>query len=135
MTLQNFQTVLLPQSGAQFSTSVQAQRVPLSVFNSFAVGASVSLICVALGTFAGYAFARFGKARFLRVSLWALLLTRMTPALTLVLPFFIVLPHPRAHRHANRPHHRLFVVPAAAQRLDDDAAISKACPRASTARR
>ena len=87
--MQNFQTVLLPQSGAQFSTSVQAQRVPLSVFNSFAVGASVSLICVALGTFAGYAFARFGKARFFRVSLWALLLTRMTPALTLVLPFFI----------------------------------------------
>ena len=36
LTLQNFQTVLLPQSGAQFSTSVQAQRVPLSVFNSFA---------------------------------------------------------------------------------------------------
>jgi multiple sugar transport system permease protein len=89
ITLQNFQTVLLPESGAQFSTSVQARRVPLSIFNSFVVGASVSLICVALGTFAGYAFARFGKARFFRVSLWALLLTRMTPALTLVLPFFI----------------------------------------------
>jgi multiple sugar transport system permease protein len=44
---------------------------------------------VALGIFAGYAFARFGKARFFRASLWALLLTRMTPALTLVLPFFI----------------------------------------------
>ena len=42
-----------------------------------------------LGTFAGYAFARFGNARFFRVSLWTLLLTRMTPALTLVLPFFI----------------------------------------------
>ncbi len=89
ITLQNFQTVLLPQSGAQFSTSVQARRVPLSIFNSFVVGASVSIICVALGTFAGYAFARFGKARFFRVSLWTLLLTRMTPALTLVLPFFI----------------------------------------------
>jgi multiple sugar transport system permease protein len=89
ITLQNFQTVLLPDSGAQFSTSVQARRVPLSIFNSFVVGASVSLVCVALGTFAGYAFARFGKARFFRVSLWALLFTRMTPALTLVLPFFI----------------------------------------------
>jgi multiple sugar transport system permease protein len=89
ITLQNFQTVLLPESGAQFSTSVQAKRVPLSIFNSFVIGASVSLVCVVLGTFAGYAFARFGKARFFRVSLWALLLTRMTPALTLVLPFFI----------------------------------------------
>jgi ABC-type glycerol-3-phosphate transport system permease component len=89
LTLQNFHTVLLPQSGAQFSTSVQARRVPLSILNSFVVGASVSVICVALGLFAGYAFARFGKARFFRASLWALLLTRMTPALTLVLPFFI----------------------------------------------
>ncbi len=90
LTLQNFQTVLLPQSGASFSTSVQARRVPLSLFNSFVVGASVAAISVGLGTFAGYAFARHGRLRFFGGSLWALLLTRMTPALTLVLPFFIL---------------------------------------------
>jgi multiple sugar transport system permease protein len=89
ITWQNFQTVLLPQSGAAFSTSVQAKRVPLALLNSFVVGAVVSAICVALGSFAGYAFARYGRRPFFGASLWALLLTRMTPALTLVLPFFI----------------------------------------------
>jgi multiple sugar transport system permease protein len=90
LTLDSFKTVLMPQLGSTFSTSVQAERVPLSLFNSFVVGACVALICVILGTFAGYAFARHGKARFFSASLWMLLLTRMTPGLTLVLPFFIV---------------------------------------------
>ena len=45
-----------------------------------------------LGTFAGYAFARHGRAALLqRISLSGLLLlTRMTPGLTLVLPFFVI---------------------------------------------
>jgi multiple sugar transport system permease protein len=89
-TLDNFKTVLMPQLGSSFSTSVQAERVPLALANSFLVGACVALISVALGAFAGYAFARYGKARFFSVSLWMLLLTRMTPGLTLVLPFFII---------------------------------------------
>lgn len=89
VTLQNFQTVLMPRLGSHFSTSVQAERVPLALLNSFIVGAVVAAICVALGTFAGYAFARNAKKRFFGTSLWMLLLTRMTPPLTLVLPFFI----------------------------------------------
>ena len=89
LTLQNFRTVLMPESATGFSTSVQAKRVPLSLLNSFVVGASVAVISVGLGTFAGYAFARYGRARFFGASLWMLLLTRMTPPLTLVLPFFI----------------------------------------------
>ncbi len=88
-TLQNFETVLMPKVNGQFSTSVQAQRVPLSLLNSLLVGASVAVICVVLGTFAGYAFSRHSRSRFFSGSLWALLLTRMTPGLTLVLPFFI----------------------------------------------
>ncbi len=90
LTLQNFHTVLMPNSGSGFSTSVQAQRVPLSLINSFVVGTCVALISVVLGTFAGYAFARHSKARLFSASLWVLLLTRMTPGLTLVLPFFII---------------------------------------------
>ncbi len=89
-TLENFKTVLLPQISTGFSTSVQAKRVPLSLFNSFVVGACVALISIVLGTFAGYVFARFGKKRFFNVSIWILLLTRMTPGLTLVLPFFVI---------------------------------------------
>ncbi len=89
LTLDNFVSVLLPGSVAGQVSSVQAERVPLSVLNSFLVGASVAAISVALGTLAGYAFARHEKAPAFRISLWALLLTRMTPGLTLVLPFFI----------------------------------------------
>lgn len=86
LTLENYRSVLL----AQGTTSVQAARVPLSLLNSFIIGIVVSVINVALGTFAGYGFARYAASRFFTVSLWALLLTRMVPALTLVLPFFVI---------------------------------------------
>ncbi|MGI3900686.1 MAG: ABC transporter permease subunit [Janthinobacterium lividum] len=89
-TLENFKTVLMPQISAGFSTSVQAKRVPLSLFNSLVVGACVALISVVLGTFSGYAFARYGRKRFFGASIWILMLTRMTPGLTLVLPFFVI---------------------------------------------
>ena len=89
-TLENFKTVLMPQISAGFSTSVQAKRVPLSLFNSLVVGACVALISVVLGTFSGYAFARYGRKRFFGASIWLLMLTRMTPGLTLVLPFFVI---------------------------------------------
>ncbi len=87
ITFDNFISVLSAQGS---TTSVQAKRVPLSLFNSFLVGAVVSVVNVALGTLAGYAFARYGRQRFFATSLWALLLTRMIPALTLVLPFFVI---------------------------------------------
>lgn len=86
LTFENYRMVLM----AEGTTSVQAQRVPLSLFNSFVIGAIVSVVNVALGTLAGYGFARYGNHRFFSVSLWVLLLTRMVPALTLVLPFFII---------------------------------------------
>ena len=38
----------------------------------------------------GYAYARHGKGRLMNGSLWALMMTRMTPSLALILPFFIV---------------------------------------------
>jgi multiple sugar transport system permease protein len=87
ITLDNYASVLAANSG---TTSVQAKRVPLSLVNSLIVGVIVSVINVALGTLAGYAFARHGHRRFFGASLWALMLTRMIPGLTLVLPFFIL---------------------------------------------
>ncbi|MFP5076075.1 ABC transporter permease subunit [Rhizobium sp. YIM 134829] len=86
LTLENYRMVLM----AEGTTSVQAQRVPISLWNSFVIGAIVSVVNVALGTFAGYGFARYADRRFFAASLWALLLTRMIPGLTLVLPFFII---------------------------------------------
>ncbi len=87
LTLENYRAVLWPDGG---TTSVQAARVPLSILNSLLVGVTVAIVNVALGTLAGYAFARHAGRRFFSVSLWALLLTRMVPALTLVLPFFVL---------------------------------------------
>ena len=89
LTLDNFRTVLLPETGGE-TVSVQAKRVPLSLMNSFIVAAAVVAITAALAPFAGYVFARWPKATSFRIGLWALLMTRMTPALTLVLPFFVI---------------------------------------------
>ncbi|MGH7155298.1 MAG: ABC transporter permease subunit, partial [Acetobacteraceae bacterium] len=88
ITLENYRSVLFP-SGIGAS-SVQARRVPYAIWNSAVVAFWVTLINVALGALAGYAYASGGRGRFMRGSLWALMLTRMTPSLTLILPFFIV---------------------------------------------
>ena len=45
---------------------------------------------MALGALAGYGFTIAGRNRGLRGALWALMLTRMTPSLVLILPFFII---------------------------------------------
>jgi multiple sugar transport system permease protein len=91
LTLDNYRFTLFPwtMSDAQ-SSSVQATRVPISIWNSLVVAVWVTAINVVLGSLAGYAFARGGRSRFLGGSLWALMLTRMTPSLALILPFFIV---------------------------------------------
>lgn len=86
LTFENYRMVLMAEGAA----NVQAQRVPISLLNSFVIGVIVSVLNVTLGTLAGYGFARYGSSRFFSVSLWALLLTRMVPALTLVLPFFVI---------------------------------------------
>jgi multiple sugar transport system permease protein len=92
LILDNYRTVLLPQMGT--ANSVQAARVPPAIWNSLVVSFFVTLINVVLGSLAGYAYGTAGGASrgngFLRGSLWALMLTRMTPSLALILPFFIV---------------------------------------------
>lgn len=87
LTFENYRAVLIPDGG---TSSVQAARVPKALFNSFVIGAIVSLINVALGTLAGYGFARYAERRPFAIGLWAVLITRMVPALTLVLPFFVL---------------------------------------------
>lgn len=86
-TLDNFKAVLFPDGG---TTSVQARRVPLSLMNSFIIGAITVAVALAIAPFAGYVFARWPRARVFQAGLWAMLFTRMTPALTLVLPFFVI---------------------------------------------
>jgi multiple sugar transport system permease protein len=93
LVLDNYRTVLFPQGGA--ALSVQAVRVPTAIWNSLIVAFWVTAVNVVLGSLAGYAYGTAGRpgqahGGFLRGSLWALMLTRMTPSLALILPFFIV---------------------------------------------
>lgn len=90
LTLENYRFVLFPQGVADGQSSVQATRVPFSILNSLIVALGVTAVNLVLGSLAGYAYARSGRSRLMNGSLWALMLTRMTPSLALILPFFIV---------------------------------------------
>ena len=88
LVLDNYRAVLFPQASG--AASVQAHRVPYAIWNSIVVATFVTLINVALGSLAGYGFNIAGRSRPLRGALWSLMLTRMTPSLVLILPFFIL---------------------------------------------
>ncbi len=88
LTLANYRQVLFPEASG--AASVAARRVPFGIWNSFVVAAFVTAINVVLGSLAGYGFAIAGRSRALRSALWALMLTRMTPSLVLILPFFML---------------------------------------------
>ncbi|MDB5526629.1 MAG: hypothetical protein JWM58_4392 [Rhizobium sp.] len=90
MTLENYGFVLSPSHSTDGASSVQASRVPYGIWNSFVVAFWVTIVNVALGSLAGYAYATGKQNRFMRGSLWALMLTRMTPGLALMVPFFLV---------------------------------------------
>ncbi len=90
LTLDNYAYILAPQGVSGGQSSVEATRVVSSIRNSLIVAACVTAINLVLGAFAGYAFSRNRRNRFLGGSLWALMMTRMTPSLALILPFFIV---------------------------------------------
>ncbi|MGE3739705.1 MAG: ABC transporter permease subunit [Geminicoccaceae bacterium] len=90
LTLENYRFVLFPTGVSDGQGSVQATRVPYAIWNSLVVAVCVTAINLLLGSLAGYAYARHGKGRLMNGSLWALMMTRMTPSLALILPFFIV---------------------------------------------
>jgi ABC-type glycerol-3-phosphate transport system permease component len=90
LTLENFRYVLFPDTATGGQSSVQASRVPFGIWNSLIVAVAVTVVNLILGGLAGYAYARSGKSRLMSGTLWGLMLTRMTPSLALILPFFLV---------------------------------------------
>jgi multiple sugar transport system permease protein len=88
LTFDNYREVLFPQASG--AASVAAHRVPYGIWNSLVVAFFVTIINVTLGSLAGYGFNIAGRSRGLRMAFWALMLTRMTPSLVLILPFFII---------------------------------------------
>jgi len=90
LTLENYAFVLSPTGVAGGQMTVQATRVPWSIWNSLVVAVAVTAINLVLGSLAGYAYSRYARSRLLGGSLWILMMTRMLPSLALILPFFIV---------------------------------------------
>jgi ABC-type sugar transport system permease subunit len=90
LTLANYAYLIAPQGVSGGQSAVEATRVVSSIWNSLIVAVCVTAVNLALGSFAAYAFSRNRESRFLSGSLWALMMTRMTPSLALILPFFIV---------------------------------------------
>ena len=66
-----------------------SSKVFLGMKNSIIICLSVVGINLLVGSLAGYSFARF-RYRGLRLSFLALLMTRMVPPITLIIPFFVI---------------------------------------------
>jgi multiple sugar transport system permease protein len=92
VTLQNYRNIFTGQSTASTAgVPMVATRVPQALLNSTIVAGSVTVICLALGSMAGYAFSRYGaESRFLRASLLGMMMTRMVPGIAIMVPWFLL---------------------------------------------
>ncbi len=92
MTFENYRTVIF---GEEVKTEVagggiQARAILISMKNSAIVAIAVTILNLIIGAPAGYAYARFSRYRFTGITLWLMMMTRMIPALTLAVPFFVL---------------------------------------------
>lgn len=90
-TFDNFSRIFTGATAADTAgVPLVAQRVPDALINSFIVASSVTIICLAVGSLAGYAYARYSHVKFLQPTLIALMMTRMIPGLAILVPWFIL---------------------------------------------
>jgi multiple sugar transport system permease protein len=87
--LQNF-IEILSKAFSDGPASAPSDLIWPGIVNSAVVGVSVSVLCVAFGALAGYAFARYRFPGYRSIPI-ALLGSQMIPALALMVPFYIVL--------------------------------------------
>ncbi len=91
MILDNYRASILGEQVKDAEgPNVQAKAIIISMKNSAIVAIGVTLINLIIGAPAGYAFARYGRYKAISFALWLLMLTRMIPALTLAVPFFMI---------------------------------------------
>jgi multiple sugar transport system permease protein len=86
ITLQNYKMVL---GLVRFHAEGQAAKILPSMLNTLIVSAVVTLLNLAVGTTAGYAYARY-RFPLKNFSLYALLFTRMLPTVVLIPAFFLL---------------------------------------------
>lgn len=91
ITLQNYRNIFTGESTASTAgVPLVATRVPQALVNSTAVSLSVAVICLVLGSLAGYAYARLSHVKFLGPTLIGIMITRMIPNLAIMVPWFIL---------------------------------------------
>jgi len=89
--LDNYRRVFTGATAADTAgVPLVAQRVPQALLNSFVIASVTTVICLVLGSLAGYAYARMGHVKFLGPSLIAMMMTRMIPGLAIMVPWFIL---------------------------------------------
>ncbi len=85
-TLQNYLDILAPTE----TTSRTARNFRYALTNSIIVSGTVTLVSLIVGSLAAYAFARL-RFRFRRSALLAFVSLRMLPAISIVIPLYVVL--------------------------------------------
>ncbi|MCY4019556.1 MAG: carbohydrate ABC transporter permease [Chloroflexi bacterium] len=91
-TIENYREVIIGQTGQRgdYGTTTEFSRMMPALLNSTFVSVSVVLLNLLIGGMAAYAFSRF-DFRFSRFAYLSVLMTRVLPALSLIVPLFIIL--------------------------------------------
>jgi multiple sugar transport system permease protein len=90
-TLDNYRYIFNATGNANSAgVSLVASRVPGALLNSTIVAGTVTLLCLALGSMAGYAFSRYGEMKLMRAGMLGMMMTRMVPGIAIMVPWFLL---------------------------------------------
>ncbi len=91
-TIQNYREVIIGETGQRgdYGTTTEFSRMMPALLNSTFVSFAVVVLNLIIGGMAAYAFSRF-DFRLGRVAYVGVLMTRVLPALSLIVPLFIIL--------------------------------------------
>lgn len=91
-TIENYREVIIGETGQRgdYGTTTEFSRMMPALLNSTFVSFAVVILNLIIGGMAAYAFSRF-DFRLGRVAYVGVLMTRVLPALSLIVPLFIIL--------------------------------------------
>ena len=91
-TIENYREVIIGETGQRgsYGSTTEFSRMMPALLNSTFVSVAVVLINLVIGGMAAYAFSRF-DFRLSRIAYIGVLMTRVLPALSLIVPLFIIL--------------------------------------------
>ena len=118
-TIENYREVIIGETGQRgdYGTTTEFSRMMPALLNSTFVSVTVVLLNLLIGGMAAYAFSRF-DFRFARVAYIGVLMTRVLPALALIVPLFIIPAQNPAHQHALGADIHVYDFHSAADHLD-----------------